>query len=197
MNGYAELERELRNDLAHGKEDCDALRKYIDELKDEGERLLGSNQSLGLEVKDYLGALEKSREDCRGVKEAAMELEKSVQDLRIENSNLDLNVKTSLAELKSVSQEMDDVKEINKRLNGLVEELKESIGKLQEELKWKDHKIQTLSKELQSTIENELNPLRVKLLDRETDLVRCRDEISELRAVNQELSTGFEEYKMA
>jgi chromosome segregation ATPase len=193
---YSELENSLRADLGHKQEDCEALRKYIDELKDEGERLKGGNKSLGLEVADYLKALEKSREDGRRLAEGGMELEKMCGDLRIENSNLDLGVKTGLAELKSVSQEMDDVKEINKRLNGLVEELNEIIGKMGEELKGKDHKIQTLSKDLQSTIENELNPTRVKLLDRETDLVRCKDEISELRAVNQELSTGYEENKM-
>jgi len=125
-----------------------------------------------------------------------MELEKENQDFKIDNSNLDLKVKTTLAELKSINNEMEDVKEINKRLNTLVEEFKESIAKIQEENRNKDHKIQTISRDYENLVVNELNPMKEKLNEKESEIIRLSDTLNNLEAINQELSRGFEETKM-
>lgn len=99
----AEAEHLLRTEIGKKTEDLDSLRKIYEESKDEESRLLNLNKSLGLEVADYLEALEKTREKNRRQGDVLMELEKSSQELKIDNSRLDLELKSSLAESKSLN----------------------------------------------------------------------------------------------
>jgi len=84
---YYNNEQEMKKDYERKQEDTEALRKLIDEIRDENARLTNTNKSLGLEVADYLQALEKVRNDNRNLKDENMDLEKDNQDLIIDTQS--------------------------------------------------------------------------------------------------------------
>jgi chromosome segregation ATPase len=165
----AETEHVLRTEIGKKTEDLDSLRIIYEESKDEESRLLNLNKSLGLEVTDYLEAMEKTREKNRRQGGVLMELEKSNQELKIDNSRLDLELKSSLAESKSLNSSLTDAKILTKDQETTIDLLQTDLNRKTDEVKDRDSKLANLSRNIADSVE-ENSKLKVKLDSKSDDI---------------------------